>query len=62
MKFCIRERIDDKRNISSGYIGSQLAGQQPGIRTCDVDISMEFYPQRVDGFFPAMNFLDFIKK
>lgn len=61
-KFRKRKGIDHKLHISSGQIGCKLTGKQPGIRSGNINITVQFNSERVDTFLPGIDLLYFIKK
>ena len=61
-KFLERKGVNSKFYITPAKIGGKFAGKQFGIRACNVNITVKFYPERVNAFFPVCNFLYFIKK
>ena len=61
-KFRKGKWIDHKLHIASSQISSQFTGEQPGIGTGDVNIAVQFHPERIDTFLPGLHLLDLIKK
>ena len=61
-KFRKGEWIDYKLHIPSGQIGRQLAGKQFGIGAGDINITVQFYPEGIDAFFPCIHLLYLIKE
>ena len=62
LKLCKGKRVYNKGDIPPGNIGSQFAGQQPGVGAGDVDVRMKFYPQGVDCLLPALHLLNLIEE
>src|SRR5699024_10552813 len=48
--------------IAPSQISSQFPREQFGIGASDIDVTVQFYPERIDTFFPGFYFLNLIKK
>ena len=62
LKLCKGKRIYNNGDIPPGNVGSQFAGQQPGVGAGDVDVRMELHPQGVDRLLPALHLLNLIEE
>ena len=56
------EGIDHELHIPSAQIGSQFTGEQPGIGTGEIDVTVQSHPQGIDTLLPVLHLLDLIKE
>ena len=62
LKLCKGKGVYNKGDIPPGNIGSQFAGQQPGVGAGDVDVCMKLHPQGIDRLLPALYLLNLIEE
>ena len=56
------EGVDHKLHIPPAQIGSQLAGQQFGVGTGDVNVAVQCHPEGIDAPLPVLHLLDLVKE
>ena len=56
------EGVDHELHIPPAQIGGQLAGQQLGVGTGDVDVAVQCHPEGVDAPLPSGNLLDLVEE
>ena len=61
-EFSEGEWVNHKLHIPSANISGQFTGQQFCVGARNVDIAVQRHSQRIDALFPALYFLDLVKK
>ena len=61
-KFRKRKRLDQELNVATGKMCGEITGKHARIRPGDIDICVIVDADRVDGFLPVGDLLNFVKE